>query len=145
MYLTEDELRATLRSLGAFWIESRLPEVLLICNLLQENENVEAVIFGKYRHFLQDISGRGALVATNFRMLLVDRKPMYLRYEEFPYQIISGCELTTTSTTSSLTLETRVGNISIRSWNKHCVSDFCKTIDNYIIRDVGAIRYSYYN
>lgn len=145
MYLTEDELRTTLRSLGAFWFETRLPEVLLICNLLQENETIEAFIFGKYRHFLQDINGRGALIATNFRILLVDRKPMYLRYEEFPYQVLSGCELTPSGTLSTLALETRIGDISIRSWNKRCVSDFCKTIDSYITKDVGELKYSYFS
>ena len=141
MYLLEKELRATLKSLGARWYEVRLPEVLMLCNLLQENETVIGVVFGKYKHFVEQASGRGMLVATNYRILLIDRKPLYLRYEELPYNMLNGFSLTSAAGSSSLTLETRVGDIMLKSWNHRSAVKFIQTIEKYIIRTSAQFIY----
>ncbi len=143
MYLLEKELRATLKSLGARWYEVRLPEVLMLCNLLQENETVIGVVFGKYKHFVEQANGRGVLVATNYRILLIDRKPLYLRYEELPYNMLNGFSLTSAAGSSSFTLETRVGDIKLKSWNHRSAAKFIQAIEKYIIRASSPMDYIY--
>ncbi len=132
MYQAEDQLKLVLRLVGASHYETRLPEVGMLSELLESNEHILGIVFGRYKHFLEGLSGHGALVATNQRILLIDRKPMFLRYEELPYEMISGFNYGTTGPVASIVLETRAGDITMRTWNLHSIANFVKTISSYI-------------
>ncbi len=132
MYQVEDQIKLTLRLIGANRYETSLPEVSMLPELLDANEQILGVVFGRYKHFLEGLSGHGALIATNQRILLIDRKPMFLRYEELPYEMISGLNYSTTGPVASVALETRAGDITMRTWNLHSIEHFVKTISAYI-------------
>ena len=74
MYQVEDQIKLTLRLIGANRYETSLPEVSMLPELLDANEQILGVVFGRYKHFLEGLSGHGALIATNQRILLIDRK-----------------------------------------------------------------------
>ena len=52
-------------------------------NILMENENIEHVVVGRYS------GGFALLVATNLRLLLVDKKLMFLNVEDVRYDMIA--------------------------------------------------------
>ncbi len=130
MYLVEEQLRDILHGLGAFKYETHFPEVTLLANLLQEGEIVKGVVFGRYKHFLEGLSGRGALIATNYRIILIDRKPVYMRYEELPYSIIAGVEDVSSGALASVILNTRIGDITMKSWNRKSIDYFVHSVEN---------------
>ncbi len=132
MYQLQDQIKIALRQIGANRYETSLPEVGMLFELLESDEQILGVVFGRYKHFLEGLSGHGALIATDRRVLLIDRKPLFLRYEELPYEMISGLNYSATGPVASVALETRAGDISMRSWNLHSIDHFVKTISAYI-------------
>lgn len=63
-----------------FWGRSELRE---LANVLMPNEVVEHCVNGQYQ------GGFAMLVATDQRVLLIDKKPMYLSLEDIRYDMIS--------------------------------------------------------
>ncbi len=62
-------------------------EVNELCNILMQDEEVEALVNGYYE------AGFGLLVATKHRVLLVDKKPLnYLTVEDIRFDMISEFE-----------------------------------------------------
>lgn len=135
MYLIENDLSETLNSLGARKHETRLPEVNILSNLLQEGEEIYGSIFGRYRHYLEGLQGRGALVSTNLRLLLIDHQPTTILYEELRYDLIRGLIYFGGKYRSKLSLQTKIGDISITSYNPSTVDKFVNNIDKLITQD----------
>ena len=112
-----------------------LPEVKYIDSLLDKEEVVEGVIFGKYNHNLQNLKGRGVLLASNKRVLLVDKKPMFDRFEEINYRIVNGVSLTQAGKGTTVTLETASGDIKISTSNPLSAVKFVKAIEKNMYQE----------
>jgi len=65
------DMQATLRRLGANVYDRLLPETHGLPQVLMDNEIIEGIVYGRYR-FSNNTRGRGALVATNKRVLFID-------------------------------------------------------------------------
>ena len=122
----------SLKQLGARRYNLHLPEVKYIVSILNDNEVVMGIAFGKYNHSFENLTGRGALVATNMRILLVDRKPLFDRYENIPYSIINGITYSHAPFGASIILETRAGDISILTFCTSCAKGFVKAVEGYL-------------
>ena len=143
MYLVEEQLRDILHSLGAYKYETHFPEVTLLANLLQEGETIKGIVFGRYKHFLEGLNGRGALIATNYRIVLIDRKPAYMRYEELPYSIIAGVEDGSSGAIAQVTLKTRIGDIVMKSWNRKSIDKFVHSVETRTSSDASSRSYNF--
>lgn len=62
-------------------------EIKALPGILWEDESVERLIQGTYE------SGNGVLVATNKRLMFVDKGIAKLRVEDFPYDKISSIQV----------------------------------------------------
>lgn len=106
-------------SYGLMKIESRrLPETI------HEDEHIGGVVYGQYE------GGSGMLVATDHRILFIDRKPLFLTLDEISYEAISGVRLDKSGFLNSVTLHTKLGDYTIRYANYKCSSQFVRYIEN---------------
>ena len=59
------------------------PEVAELCHILAPNEVIQHAVMGKYE------GGFALLIATDHRILLIDKKPWFLTMEDICYDLIS--------------------------------------------------------
>ncbi len=62
------------------------PEIRQLSKILDETEAIQACVRGFYQ------GGFGLLVATNKRLLVVNKGPLWLRVDDEPFAMLSGLE-----------------------------------------------------
>jgi len=108
---------------GLIKAESRyLPKVL------HNREHVEAVVYGQHH------SSSVMLVATDERIIFLDKKPMALFLDEVSYEVISGIQFEIHTVFASLTLHTPVKNYDIRMANLRCAENFARHIEAHRLK-----------
>lgn len=81
--VTTDQVKKQLKQAGcsyAFWGSTEVAE---LPSLLMDGEEISSAVNGYYE------GGFGLLLATNFRVLVVDKKPFTLNVEDLRYDMIS--------------------------------------------------------
>jgi hypothetical protein len=80
-------IEAQLHQLGAKRTFFSTPEIRELCHILLENEKITKFVSGRYN------GGFAILVATQLRLLLIDKKPLYLTVEDIRYDMISEVDI----------------------------------------------------
>lgn len=136
-------IRQQLRSLGAVWYDFLVPETHSIPLFMHTGEDVLGVVYGRYKYIdmSHSLVGRGVLVATNERVLLVDKKPFYTHCDEIPYRNISGITYGRVGFMGTIMLFTKIGTISIRTFNRNLSQSIVEVIEENIFkaREGGSI------
>jgi hypothetical protein len=124
-------LKTALQQLGADRYDLSLPETRLLPLVLKPAEQIQGIVYGRYRYSKPDgtVASRGALVATNQRVLLLDRKPFFVHCDEIAYRVVSGTTYGRISLAETVTLHTRIGDISLQTFNRHCARGFSEAIE----------------
>jgi hypothetical protein len=84
-------------------------EIRELNHILEKDEHVHHCAFGFYQ------GGSGILVATNNRILLVDKRPFYLNIEDFRYEQISKTVLLTQFLQGTIYIQSRIKKLVFRS------------------------------
>lgn len=126
------ELQIHLSNLGSDHYDLILPETKAILDIIMVDETILGVIFGKYKMTSNNSTGRGALVATSHRVILVDKKPLYGKFQEITYDVVSGVTYNTSGFGSKLILHTRLGDIDFQTLNKKAITHFVNGIESKI-------------
>jgi hypothetical protein len=134
--MNDIDLEFRLRQLGAVTYDIKLPETKAMLRTLKPGEEINGVIWGKYSEV---IVGRGALIVTSERIILINKKPMFSKVDEIAYRVISGVSYTKAGIAGTVTLNTRVGDIQVRTLNKKCVDNFVRAIDAILIGSANYI------
>ncbi|MBC7581537.1 PH domain-containing protein [Aeromicrobium sp.] len=121
---------AALRAAGAVKYNELLPETKVIENYLLPDERLLGVVYGRYKQQRNAAISRGVLVATDQRVLLINKKPLFLKHDEFGYRAISGVDFSWVAIMGTVTLQTRLGDIHIRTFNKRCAETFVRAIES---------------
>lgn len=132
--IRREQIERKLHTLGAVQYDMLLPESKILPLVMQPNETLLGIVYGRY-HFdtmTGPVIGRGLLIATDSRILLVDRKPLYLKCNEIAYQVVSGVSFTQVSIAGTVVLNTRLGNIAVRTFNQTCARQFVTAIESKI-------------
>ncbi|MBC7546780.1 PH domain-containing protein [Candidatus Saccharibacteria bacterium] len=130
-----EEIDRVLKSLGADRYDLLLPETHTLASILHPDEQIIGIVYGKYRIQNNPQSGRGALVATSNRVLLIDKKPLFEKIDEMTYQVISGVTYSKVSIAGTVTLHSRVGDIAIRTLNHKCARSFLEAIEARVLKN----------
>lgn len=130
--LQRDVVHAALRLFGADEYDLLLPETRYIAQLLKTDEIILGAVFGKYTKSTLPVTGRGLFVITNYRLLLVDKKPLFLQFDEIKFEMVSGIQYSKAFRTISITLNTRVGNFTMRTFNDGCARQFVQSIEDML-------------
>jgi hypothetical protein len=106
-------LRAGMTKYGLIKSEARyLPRVI------QPNEHIGGVVYG------QTSVGSVMLVATDERVLFIDRKPLFNTVDEISYGVVSGCRVSQQGPFTTVTLHTRIHNFTLKYVNPTCARIF---------------------
>ncbi len=131
--LHRQKILTALTQLGAEWYDMQLPETHLLPQLIHLDEQILGVVYGRYHQENGVKVGRGVLVATNDRVLLVDKKPLFLRCDEFSYFVVSGVTYSKAGIAGTVVLHTRVGDIHVRTFNQRCAQKFVVAIEEQVL------------
>lgn len=121
-----------LRLLGADQYDLLLPETHSLPHLMKPGETPLGIVYGRYWLGGKRARGRGLLVATDKRILFLDKKPLYLYYDEVTYDVVSGVMYGHAGPASSVTLNTRNGDIRIRTFNGACARQFVRAVEDIL-------------
>ena len=77
------DVRKQLRRIGADYRFWGAPEIRELPKILFDNETIRHAINGRYR------GGFAMLVSTDIRVLLIDKKPLFLTLEDIRYDMVS--------------------------------------------------------
>lgn len=88
-------------------------------------------------HIFGCVYGRGArglamLVATNKRIIFLDRKPLYTSTDELTYDVVGGVRRDAQGLFTSVELHTRIGNYLLRYVNPACARIFVEYIEKRV-------------
>ena len=137
--LRKAQILVALRMLGADEYDTLLPETRYIAQLLREDEVPLGIVYGKYEKTNPPYRGRGLLVITDHRILLVDKKPLFLQYDEIKFNMVSGIQYGKTFAAETVTLNTRIGDIVFRTFNDRCAQKFVQIVEDMLF-DKGEGR-----
>ena len=112
-------------------------EIKELPNILWEDEVVEALIGGKYNN------ARGVLVASNKRLLFIDKGLMWgLKVEDFPYDKISSIQYSKGLLLGKITIFTYGNNATIENTDKQYCAEFCEKVRARITKvSISAINH----
>lgn len=134
--MQHDEVNEVLRQLGAVLYDFWLPETHALPYIIHPDEKIIGIVYGKYENNgAEPAEGRGALVATDNRILLIDKKPLFLKCDELTYNVVSGVTYTKVGPSGTVTLHTRAGDIKIRTLNQKCARTFVHAIETVCFKD----------
>lgn len=91
--------------------------------LIHEDEHIHGVVYGRIDHLSV------MLVATNLRILYVNRSPFFTATDEFRYDTIPAIKSKTSGFFTSLTLHTRIGDYPLKYVNAKCATKFTNYIE----------------
>lgn len=128
-----EQIADRLRELGADQYDLLLPETHTLPLLIRPNEAITSIVYGRYKQSNGAV-GRGALVATDSRLLLIDRKVLSLRSDEISYGAVTAITYNKVGPAATITLHTRLGDINVRTFNWRCAQNFIADLEDSIFR-----------
>ena len=114
-----------LRKVGLTNPRPHMSIIKALAKYLHSTESIGGVVYGRYG------SGTGFawLVATDKRIILIDKKPLFETVDELTYDIISGIKFTRAGFYGTVILHTRIGDYSIKFINRRCAKIFFQYIE----------------
>ena len=73
--------------------------------------------------------GMGMLVATDRRVIFIDKKPLFLKEDEITYDVVSGVSFNHAGLGSTLTLHTRIKDYTLLTVNNRSARNFVEYIE----------------
>ncbi len=98
--------------------------------ILHENEHIHGAVYGRYTAGTGLLNWEeGILIATELRIIFLDRKPGYEARDELTYDVVAGVQKSYAWPFAAVTLHTRLGNYTIRFANKKCIDTFVHYVE----------------
>jgi len=124
-----------IRQLGAAMYNLWLPETQIMPYIVHPREEILGLVYGRYQQVEGDVVGRGVLIATPERVLLIDKKPLYTKTAEIAYRVISAVTYSKVLFIGNVTIHTRMGKINVRTFNQKCAYNFVEAIEAILFKD----------
>lgn len=100
--------------------------------IIHPEEHIEAVAYGVRNNY------SSMLVATDRRLIYVERKPFYSVTDELTYEMIAGVGYNVRGNRTGITLHTRVGDYVLRYVNTKAASKFVKYIEKRRVENLNG-------
>lgn len=118
-----ERIKKQLRKLGASRWALHQAESRYLPYVIHPDENIQGVVYGKSK------DGFAMLIATDMRVIYLDKKPLFVNEDEITYDVISGISHGRVMPGSTVKLHTRVKEYSVRTFNEKCARGFVKAIE----------------
>jgi hypothetical protein len=128
-----DHIEQQLKRIGCnfrFWGR---PEIRELRNVLLEGEVIAQCVNGRYE------GGFAMLVVTDHRLLLVDKKPMFLTLEDVRFDMIAEIDYNSRLLDGTVVLMTPNRKLVFTSWNQTRL----RILLNYVQQRITEIRQHY--
>lgn len=107
--------------------------------VIHETEPVKAVVYGHNER------GSVMLIATDRRVIFLDKKPFFVNQEEMTYDIIGGVTHGKVGPRAVVTLHTKMGDFQVRTVNTVCADNFreyieMRCLENQKLQNIGYDR-----
>jgi len=109
------------------------PEVRELCNILIPGEIIAQAVNGRYEN------GFAMLCVTDHRLLLIDKKPMFLTLEDIRFDMIAEIDFNAQLVDGTIKIITPNRTLVFTSWNQGRL----RNILNYTQQRVSQIRNHY--
>jgi hypothetical protein len=116
-----------LSQLGADKNDLWLPETHCLPFIIRPDEQIVGAMWGDYK-LANGTSGMGSLIATNQRVLLLNKKPHVVRCSEVMYSRVNAITHETTAKKNTILLRIKNGYIAFRTINTVCASTFSNAV-----------------
>lgn len=93
-------------------------DIRYLPKIIHENEHIKAVAYGS------GPDGAGTLVATDRRVLYVNKKPMFVKSDELTYDIIGGVSYGDVGVQATVILHSRIADFKLRTYNLRLAQGF---------------------
>lgn len=94
--------------------------------LLHYDEHIKGVVYGN------SDNNRAMMVATDRRVIYLDKKPLFFKSDELTYNVVSGVSYGQIGYSGTLVLHTKMGDFKFKVLNKRCALGFKAYIDTRI-------------
>jgi len=106
------------------------PEIRELCNILLPGEQIAQAVNGRYEN------GGAMLCVTDHRLLLIDKKPMFLTLEDIRFDMIAEIDFSSQVFEGTVRIITPNRNMVFISWSQ----DRLRKILNYTQQRISEIR-----
>lgn len=113
-----------LTAAGVTWYGRKKPESRYLPNLIHENEHIMGVVYGNSE------VGSVMLVATNRRVIYLDKKLFFVNEDELTYDVVSGVRHWHGGFMTTVTLHSRIRDYTINTINDAAADKFVAYIEN---------------
>ncbi|HSX35878.1 MAG TPA: PH domain-containing protein [Patescibacteria group bacterium] len=127
------QVEAQLKKIGCNFRWWGRPEIRELAKILMPDEIIAGCVNGRYEN------GFALLCATNHRLLLIDRKPMFLSLEDIRFDMITEMDFNARLMDSTVFIMTPNRKLSFSCWNR----DRLREIMNFTQRRVMEVRQHY--
>ncbi len=119
----EDRIMHQLRILDVSRFGLRTMESRYLPRIIHSGEQLGGVVYGHHE------AGFAMLVATDSRIIFLDKKPLIVNEEEISYEVVSGVSFSHAGFGSTVTLHTRIKDYAIRTFNQKSAQRFVDYIE----------------
>ena len=131
--ITLSNVEEQLKKIGCnfrFWGR---PEIRELANILMQDEIIAGCSNGRYE------GGFALLCVTNHRMLLIDKKPMFLTLEDIRFDMISEIDYSARLLDTTVRISTPNRKLVFTGWSQHRI----RNILNYTQQRIMEVRQHY--
>lgn len=123
MYRHSQRIREELKYLGVACYGLLTLESRYLPHVIDYDESIRGVVYGWLKG---DVV---MLVATDRRVIFLDKKPLFVNEDEITYDAVSGVKFSHVGFFTTVTLHTKVRDYTTRSLNEHSARTFVAYIE----------------
>ena len=131
--VSSQQIEQQLKKIGCHYTMWGSSEIAELKNLLMDDEKIAIAINGYYE------GGFGLLVATNFRVLIIDKKPFVLNLEDLRYEMITEVTFGARLLIADMRIAIPTRTIYFDSWSMEKLHKAMRYIQQHVLeaRDNG--------
>ena len=125
-------IRKELRDLDVWPPQFWRTEMHSLPDILHDDEHIMGVVYG------YGSDGFAMLMATDRRVLYIDKKPMFLKTDEITYDLVGGITHGRVWPFETVTLHTRLGDYKLRAMNFAAAAHFIDFIERRCLEHLNG-------
>ncbi len=127
-----DRIKMQLQSLGVSKSALGTSESRHLPKMIHAGENIVGVVYGMSK------DGFVMMLATDKRILFIDKKPFFVNEDEITFDVVSGITHGHAGIGSTVTLHTRIRDYQIKTLNERCAHGFVMAVETKCVESTRA-------
>jgi hypothetical protein len=119
----EQRIKQELRELGVSRYGLLKLESRFLPRIIHKGEHIMGVVYGSHQE------GSVMIVATDRRIIVLDKKPLFVNEDEISYVVVGGVSFSHAGLGTTVTLHTRTKDYTVQTLNQQCARGFVEYIE----------------